>query len=201
MSDNAANEGSASNQSGGEGHYEKVDVSEVLKRLEQLESTNKRLLEESKGHKKEAYEYKSKLDEIEKKKLESSGDEKAQIEYERKQRERFEKENKALKNKTLDQNIRLTISKYAKDVHNLEDILVLPEFKKMISEGIDPENLSVDEEIAKNTMNTILEKRPYFKRNTTQAGVDRTRPNGANVTQKSLKAMSDEELNRLIYGE
>jgi hypothetical protein len=197
MEENSTGEGPG-NQNG-EGP--KVDVNEVLKRLEQLESTNKRLLEESKGHKREASDYKSKLEQFEKSKLDQSGDEKAQLEFERKQRERFEKENKALKNKTLEQNVRMTVAKFAKDVHNLEDLLNQPKFKKILTDGIDPENLTLDEEAAKDFVNKVLDEKPYLKRNLHQPGVDKTKPNINGITPKSIKNLSDAELNKLIYGE
>lgn len=172
MSDeNKGNEGSKA-----DGEGTKVDVNEVMKRIEQLESTNKRLLDESKNHKKEAGEYKNKLEEIEKNKVNQSGDDKAQLDYERKQREKIENENKKLKSKTLEQQIRQTVGKYAKDVHSLDDVLNQSQFKDILKNGIDPENLTVDEDAAKDYVNKVLEAKPWLKKNIQQAGVDTSKP-------------------------
>jgi predicted nuclease with TOPRIM domain len=177
------------------GEGTKVDVNEVMKRLEQLESTNKRLLDESKTWKKEAGEYKSKLDEVEKTKVNQSGDTAAQLEYEKKQREKFEKENKNLKNKTLDQNIRSAVAKYAKDVHSVDDVLAQSQYIKILKDGIDPENLTVDEDAAKDFVNKVLEAKPWLKRNIHQETVDTTRPNGKNVgSAKNYASMSSKEI-------
>lgn len=173
-----SNENTSGEGQKAEGEGPKVDVNEVLKRIEQLESTNKRLLDESKSWKGQATEFKTKLDEAEKKKVETSGDLEAQLKYERDQKAKLEKEAKLLKNKTLDQNIRMTVGKFAKDVHSLEDLLNQPQFKEIIKGGIDPENLSLDEDAAKDYVNKVLEAKPWLKKNLQQAGVDTTKPNG-----------------------
>jgi len=57
-----------------DGEGQKVDVNAVLERLKTLENSYNRVLEESKSHKSKATEYRSKLEEIEKKGVEASGD-------------------------------------------------------------------------------------------------------------------------------
>jgi hypothetical protein len=182
-----------------EGEGRSVDSSEVLKRIEQLESTNKRLLDQSKDWKSQANEFKAKLEDAERNKVEKSGDEKAQLDYERKQRERIEGENKKLKSKTLEQQIRQTVAKYAKDVHSLDDVLNQSQFKDILKAGIDPENLTIDEDAAKDYVNKVLEAKPWLKKNITQAGVDTTKPNGKNVPNSSnLSKLSSKEIADLI---
>lgn len=159
-----------------DGERQTADVNEVLKRIEQLESTNKRLLDESKNWKGQASEYKLKLDEVEKNKVNQSGDDKALLEYEKKQREKIENENKKLKSKTLEQQIRNVVGKYAKDVHSLDDVLNQSQFKQILKDGIDPENLTVDEDAAKDYVNKVLEAKPWLKKNSQQAAVDTSKP-------------------------
>ena len=175
-----------------------VDVNEVLKRIEHLESTNKRLLDESKSWKSQATELKSKFDEAEKSKVEKSGDEKAQLEYERKQREKVEGENKKLKSKTLEDRIRSTVAKFAKDVHSLDDVLNQSQFKEILRSGIDPENLTIDEDAAKDYVNKVLEAKPWLKKNVSQPGVDTTKPSGKKSVGNELSKLSSKEIADLI---
>jgi archaellum component FlaC len=196
--ENKSGEGS---KASGEG--QKVDVNEVMKRLEQLESSYNRVLEESKGHKSKAQEYKSKLEEIEKKGVEASGDLAKQLEYERKTKEKIESENKKLKTETLNERIRATVGKYAKEVHSIDDLLNQPGYKKILTDGIDPENLTVNEDAAKNFVNAVLNDKPWLKKNVSQAGVDTTKPSagvkGADVGEVKKgehKALLADALNK-----
>lgn len=162
-----------------EGEGQKVDVGEVLKRLEQLQGSYDRVLEESKSNKSKAQEYRSKLEEAEKKKIDESGDVTKQLEYERKARADKEGEVKELKNSILTQKVRETVGKYAKDVHDLDDFLNQPNFSHILKGGIDKEKLSVDENAAKDYVNKVLEAKPWLKKHTQSAGVDSTRPNSS----------------------
>jgi len=168
-----------------DGERSTVDVSEVLKRIEQLESTNNRLLDQSKKWKDQAADFKSKFDEAERLKVESSGDAKAQVDYERKQREKVLEDYKKLREKTLDQSIRSAVTKYAKDAHNHDDIINRREFRDSVKTGIDPENMTVNEDVIKDAVNLVLEKYPYLNKNTQQVGVDSTKPNYKSVSNKS----------------
>jgi hypothetical protein len=190
MSNEQTGEGQ-SVDNGSEG--EKVDVNEIKKRIEQLESTNKRLLEESKGFKKEAIDYKSKLEQFEKKKIDESGDISAKLEHELKEKEKLLNENKTLRAKTLKHNIRSVIGQFAKDVHDMEDFLNQPKFIKILEDGIDAENLTISEDAAKAYSNAVLKEKPWMQKNSTQEEVDTIRPNFKDAT-KNVSAKSYDEL-------
>lgn len=196
MSEGTAGEGS---QTKGEG--QSVDVSEVMKRLEELEGSYKRVLEESKSHKSKAQELKAQLEAEQKRKVEESGDVSKQLEFERKTREEREKENKKLKSSILSNKIKEKVAKYAKDVHDLDDFLNKPSFSHILKAGIDEDRLEVDDNAAKDYANKVLEAYPWLKKNTSQPGVDTTKPTIKNLTPKSLKSLSNEELDKLIFGE
>jgi hypothetical protein len=201
MSDNKeSSEGTVKTNSGEV--QEKVELSEVLKRLEELESTNKRLLEESKGYKKQATDYKSKLELFEKKKVEESGDISAKLELELKEKEKLLSENKTLRAKTLKNNIRAAISNVAKDVYDMDDFLNQPKFVSILEDGIDGENLTVSEEAAKTYANAVLKEKPWMKRNSSQEEVDATRPNvketTKNVASKSYDELKEELKKQII---
>ena len=174
-----------------------VNVEEVLKRFEQLESSYNRVLEESKSHKSKAQEYKSKLDEIEKKGIEQSGDVQKQIEYERRNREEKEKENKKLKASILQQRLKDRVAKYAKDVHDLDDFLNKPAFSHILKSGINEDTLEIDDNAVKDYSNKVLERYPYLKKNTDQAGVDTQKPN-AKTAGKDYSKMTSKEIAEAI---
>lgn len=176
-----------------DGEGQKVDVNEVLKRIEQLESTNKRLLDESKGFKKEASEYKSKLEQFEKKKIDESGDISAKLEHELKEKEKLLSENKSLRAKTLKHNIRNIIGQFAKDVYDMDDFLNQPKFLNILEEGIDAENLTISEDAAKAFTNAVLKEKPWMQKKSFQEQVDTTKPNVKEVSQ-SFAAKSYDEL-------
>lgn len=160
---------SEGNASGGEGQGT-VDVKAIQERLAQLESSNSRLLNESQENKKKASEYKSQLDEAAKKAID--GDVGKQLEYERKERERLEQDNKALKTNNLKKEVRSAVSKYAKDVHDIDDLMNQPQFSHILAAGVDQEKMTVDENAAKDFVNKVLEAKPWLKKNVQQAGVD-----------------------------
>jgi predicted nuclease with TOPRIM domain len=191
--ENKVNEGSKA-----DGEHQKADVNEVMKRIEQLESTNKRLLDESKSWKNQATDFKSKLDENEKNKVAQSGDDKQLLEYEKKQREKIEGENKKLKAKTLDQAIKNVVGKYAKDAHNIDDVLNQPQFGHILKAGIDAENLTVDETAAKDFVNAVFEAKPYMRKNSQQAGVDSSRPKTSAITGANLDNVKKGEHKEII---
>lgn len=182
-------------KTGGEG--QSVNVAEVMKRLEQLEGSYNRVLEESKTHKSKAQEYKSKLEEIEKKGIEASGDVAKQLEFERKSREEKEKENKKLKSSILSQKVRDKVLKYAKDLHDPDDFLNKPKFAHILKAGIDEDSLEVSDDAAKDYANKVLEAYPYLKKNLQQPGVDTTKPNVQKVG-KDLSKLSSKEIAELI---
>ena len=162
-----------------EGEGQKVDVNEVMKRLEQLQGSYDRVLEESKQHKNKSQEYRSKLEEAEKKKIDESGDVTKQLEYEKKTRAEKEAENKELKNSILSQKVREAVSKYAPNIHDLDDFLNQPTFSHILKSGIDKEKLSIDENAVKDYVNKVSEAKPWLKKHTQSAGVDSTRPNSS----------------------
>lgn len=181
---NSKNEGSQS-----------VDVNEVLERIKQLEQTNKRLLDESKSHKQKLSEQKAERERLEEESIKNSGDLAKMLEHEKKLREEAAKEAARLKGLTLDQRIRESVSRHAKDVHDIDDLLNQPKHRSILLAGIDKENLSVDEEAVKNFVNRVLEDKPWLKKHMEQPGVDTKKPNGSGAKSvQDYSKMSSSEI-------
>lgn len=170
--------GEGNEKKGGEGN---PDIAKVMERLAELENSNKRLVEESKTNKTRAQEAEKKLEDAEKEKVEKSGNLEAKLEFEKKERERIAAENKKLKTTTLKNNVKSAVSKFANDVHDMDDFLNQPAFKDIIDKGIDPDTLTLSEDAAKTYVNKVREAKPFLFKNLKQEAVDTKKPNGTQV--------------------
>lgn len=185
-------EGAASTNEGSQ-----VDVKAIQERLAQLESSNSRLLNESQENKKKANEYKSQLEEHAKKSID--GDTAKQLQYEKEKRAELDNEIKNLKTEKLKNSVRSAVSKYAKDVHDIDDLMNQPQFSHILASGIDAEKGTVDENSAKDYVNKVLETKPWLKKNVQQAGVDTSKPKSV-ITTKNVDDVKKGEHKDILKG-
>ena len=135
------------------------------------DDVNLRLLEESKRNKAKANEYKSQLAELEefkRQKLEEEGNYKTLLEQANKKLKDKDEESKSLRQKTLKSNIVSTITRFANDVVDLEDLLNQPKFKSIIEEGLDEDSLTLKEEFAEKYVKSVLEAKPHLRKTPAQ---------------------------------
>lgn len=137
---------------------------DIAKQLEQLKQTNARLLEESKKYKEKARSYEQEFEKVSEETLSKEKDLAKVLEAERKKLERLAKENKDMKQKTLQSNIFQTVAKYASDVNDIEDLLNQPKYGEILKRGIDADSLSLDEDVAKEYVETVLKAKPYLRK-------------------------------------
>lgn len=142
----------------------KLSNDDLTKRLEQLEATNRRLLEESKKYKEKAKTYEQEVENATQESLSKEKDLAKVLEAERKRLDKLAKENKEMKQKTLQSNIFQTVAKYASDVNDIEDLLNQPKYGEILKRGIDADSLSLDEEVAKEYVETVLKAKPYLRK-------------------------------------
>ena len=177
-----------------------VNVSEVLERLKALEATNARLLDESKKTKSKYQETLSKYESAEKEKLEKEGNFQVLLEKEMAKNNSLMEEMVGMKKKVLSSNIRSTVSKFASDVYDLEDLLNQPKFSSILSDGIDENSLTVSEDKAKEYVAEVLKAKPYMKKTANVPSTVDTKPSfvtGEGKT-KSIDEMDSSELEALI---
>lgn len=179
----------------------KTSGDDLLKRLEQLEATNKRLLEESKKYKEKAKNYESEVERATEESISKEKDLSKVLEAERKRIEKLSSENKSMKQKTLQANIFNTVAKYASDVNDIEDLLNQPKYGEILKRGIDTDSLSLDEEVAKEYVETVLKAKPYLRKQpeattvmTKKPGFD---PNTGKI--KSVDSMSAKEIEETLF--
>lgn len=119
-----------------------------------------RLLEESKGYKSKYQEYKSRVEELEKERLEREGTLEEKLAHERKRMQELANNMNQLKEKTVMTNFRSTLQEVAKDARDLEDLINRPEIAEALE--VDDETLSVAKEPLQNVINSLKEKKPYL---------------------------------------
>ena len=160
------------------------------------DDVNVRLLEESKRNKAKANEYKTQLAELEefkRLKLEEEGNFKTLLQQANDKLKAKDEESKALRQKTLKGNIVSTITRFANDVVDLEDLLNQPKFKSIIEEGLDEESLSLTDEAAEKYVKSVLEAKPHLRK---PGAAITTHKNGKPVfIEKEAKVKSWAEMN------
>lgn len=174
---------------------------DLSKRLEQLEATNKRLLEESKKYKEKAKAYESEVEKATEESLSKEKDLSKVLEAERKRLEKLAKENKEMKQKTLQSNIFQTISRYASDVNDIEDLLNQPKYGEILKRGIDADSLSLDDEVAKEYVETVLKAKPYLRKQPEATTMMTKKPSydPKSGGVKSLDQMSAKEIEETLF--
>lgn len=181
------------NANGGEGN-QNVDPTRLQERIAQLESSYNRVLNESKDYKTKFSEARSRLEEYESETVNKSGDLQKKLELLEKKAKLLEEENRAKANKLLDQNIKSTISKFAKDAHSIDDIINDKEIRELIQSGIDRDSFSLSEDVAKEAVAKAFEKKPYLKKQVVSEGIDTTRPNAKAGGVVDFSKMTSKEI-------
>ena len=164
-----------------------------------LKATNARLLEESRKNKEK---YRTVESEFERINDEVAGKEKdinkVLSEKERKL-EKISNENKRLKAETLNSRIRTSISKYSDDVVDLDDLLNQPKFAEILKRGIDVEDLTVDDDVMKEYVDTVLKAKPHLRKQSEATTVMTRKPGFSPSQNKSIDQMSVKEIEEMAY--
>ena len=99
------------------------DFETLKSELAETQSTNKRLLSESKENLNKFRDLQTKLDEKDKEVLEKNEDFKALLEKERDEHTLSKTENKTLKTKMLSKSLSLAVASHATDAHDVKDVI------------------------------------------------------------------------------
>jgi hypothetical protein len=178
-------------------------VAELAEQLKNAQATNARLLEESKKHKERARLSDSELERLSE---ETNGKEKDVnkiIDAANKKAEKIANENKKLRSETLNSRIRSVISKYAEGVIDLDDLLNQPKYGDILKKGIDVDELTVDEDIAKSYVEAVLKDKPYLKKQSDATTLLTKRPSFQLEKGKTLASMTTKEIEEMainLYG-
>lgn len=177
-----------------------VNLEETLKKMEQ---TNSRLLEESKRNKERARQLEAELKqrdaEIESQVLTKEKDLSKVLELERKAKEKTYNENKKLRNEILQNNIRQTVAKFAVNVVDLDDLLNQPKYFDILKRGIDQDSLTVEEDCAKEYVETVLKNKPHYIAKPEATTVMTKKPSYSVTNSGDWRNLSDKELKELAF--
>jgi hypothetical protein len=197
--ENKANEGSAQSGEGQNQNTGTKSVEELQKEIEALAASNKRLLDESKGFKE-----KYKMSEAEKAKHEEKialekGDLQKLLELSRADTAKFKSENETLREKALNQEIVRTVSQYATDALNIEDVMNQPAYLAILKEAADRDNLTVNPEKAKTFVEEVRKAKPYLFKSSSQPVVVTKKPGSPGVmTPKSLNELESKDIEAML---
>jgi hypothetical protein len=200
MSDQVMSEGSNTQSEGAKENEVVLDAKALAEQLKALQSTNARLLEESKKAKEQYKTASSLVEQAEREKLEKEGNYQGLLESERKRAEKLETENKTVKQKVLKSNIQATIARLAGEVHSLDDVLNQPSFSHILNKGINSDELTLSEDVAKEYLNELFTAKPYLKKSTQNTNVVNNKPSyqTGNGGVKPVSEMDASEIEKLL---
>lgn len=166
---------------------------------ERLQATNSRLLKESQDYKEKYKTALKEKEDLETKKLQESGDVQAQLDLERKKANAALQELGKTKKKVISQAVRDKVSKYAGEVHNIDDLIARPGLKEFLREGLDEDNLDFSDEAAKGFVENVKKTAPYLWKTQGPMGVITTKPGSSGTTHTvDTDKMSASELKAYI---
>lgn len=174
-------------------------LEELADTVKQLQSTNNRLLDENKKYKERAKRVESEYEKVVEETTGKEKDVNKIIEAERKKADKIAAENKRLKTETLNSRIRAVVGKYASDVNDLDDLLNQPKYGEILKRGIDVEELSVDEDAAKEFVETVLKEKPYLRKQPEATTMMTRKPSFSQEKSKAIGEMSTKEIEELAH--
>lgn len=162
-----------------------LDVETLMARMQKMEDTNARLLEESKNNKQKYQGLKSEVEEKEKHSLTENEQWKELLEIEKNKRSEIEVALKDTRKSVLQKELNFKVASIAKDAHDVGDIInALP--RDLIS--IDDEALTING--VSEAVNQVRETKPWMFATETKSGMPSARPVMGNVKQE----LTDEEV-------
>lgn len=157
---------------------QEFDAKAIMARMEKMEATNARLLEESQNYKNK---YRGLRDNVEKEqtaKLEESENWKDLLTIEKDKRSALEVQLRESRQSTLKKELGFKVASLAKDAHNVDDILgAIP--RNMLN--LDEENFTVSG--VDEAVNFVRESKPYLFSKNTSTGMTSARPQGMGKPQ------------------
>lgn len=167
---------------------------DLMATIEQLKSTNERLLQESKSYKtrkSEVEEIKAQLEAYKQKELEQKGNYQEMLEMERQKRAELERSLKERDNKLLKSNIFNAVANYAKDAHDVNDLLAQRDYASMIE--VDEDSLEPIGESIHKFVDTLKSEKKYLFKGNKIASMADDKPAVNKPVNKSIAQMNENE--------
>jgi thiamine kinase-like enzyme len=169
-----------------------VDVNALMARLEQLESTNQRILNESKEYKTKYRSLRENVEQKEQEQLEKSENWKELLDIEKNKSNQYAQEAKQLKSQMLKKHIDFEVARLAPNAFDIGDVI----------NNLPKEMLSINEETMEvkgieEAVNLIKEKKSYLFNVKQGTGMAQQRPVADNG-EVSFKDLDKQQQDRLF---
>lgn len=173
-----------------------VNTQELMERLEKLESTNARLLEESKAYKTKYQSVQKEKEETERERLEKEGKIQELLELEKNTAAKLRSEVADVKKQALRNSLKFEVAKHATDAYSVEDVI----------NSLPQEMITMDEETMtftgiQDAVSKLKEEKFYLFKNERQTGMVDGRPSSAKPEEKPFQELSTQEQDRLFKEE
>lgn len=164
----------------GEAQKEQIDVEALMSRMEKLEQTNARLLDESKSYKEKYRTVVSEVETKEKAKLEEGENWKELLDREKNEKHQIKEQLSKYKKTIAQKDLHFRVASVAKDAFDVTDVI----------SSLPRDLLTLDEESLEfggvsEAVNFVKEKKPWLFNSGKSAGQTGARPDG-NVKHQSL---------------
>ena len=171
-----------------------IDVEALAARVEQLESSKNRLLEESKGWKEKYQGLKTNVEKESEAKLTENEQWKELLDLEKNKVHELSSKVKNLTTTTMQKDLQFKIASLAKDAHNVEDVVTAVSKTGMLNLDTETGSITGIEE----AYNKVREEKPYFFNTAKKSGMDAGRPNDMIPQEKSVEEQISEDPNSLL---
>ncbi len=171
-----------------------IDVEALAKRVEQLESSNNRLLDESKGWKEKYQGLKSNVDKENETKLTENEQWKELLEIEKNKVHELSSKVKNLTTSAMQKDLQFKVASLAKDAHDLDDVMSAVSKTGLLQ--VDSENgviTGIEE-----AYNSVRENKKHLFDTNKVAGMGGSRPSGEAPKEKSIDEQIAEDPNKLL---
>jgi hypothetical protein len=175
-----------------------IDVEELVNTLaskvEQLESSNARLLDESKGWKDKYQGLKGKHEKENEIKLTENEQWKELVEIERNKRFDLESRVKDLTTLSMQKDLQYKVASLAKDAHNVEDVVTAVSRSGLLEMDKETGSIRGIEE----AYNKVREDKPYFFNTAKKSGMSAGKPDTMVPQEKTIDERIDENPNEIL---
>jgi hypothetical protein len=177
-----------------ENQEQTVDIEALMKRVEQLESSNNRLLDESKSWKEKYQSERSVREKDTEKKLTENEQWKELVEIEKNKRFELESKVKDLTTLSMQKDLKYKVASLAKDAHNVEDVVAAVSRSGMLELDKDSGTIRGIEE----AYNRVREEKPYYFDLAKKSGMSAGKPDTMIPKEKSLEEKIAENPNEIL---
>ena len=171
-----------------------IDVEALAKRVEQLESSKNRLLEESKSWKEKYQGLKGHVEKEQESKLTENEQWKELVEIEKNKRFELESKVKDLTTLTMQKDLQYKVASLAKDAHNVDDVVTAISRSGLLD--IDKETGSIRG--IEEAYNKVREEKPYYFNTAKKSGMSAGKPDNMLPKEKTLDEQIAEDPNAML---